>query len=206
MTSGGPAEAITTRDPARAVAALLAAARRRGPRAGGSTVIAVDGPSGAGKTVFADRLISAVARSVGADDRVTPVPMDDLYPGWDGLSAAVPMLVDLVLAPLAQGRPAAYRRYDWERGRYAESHPIPGGGWVVVEGVGCGSRAAAPYLSALAWLDAPLDERLRRGLARDGEAYRPHWERWARQERALFAEEATSARADVMLDSGSAGC
>lgn len=204
MTSEEASDVHATHDPAQGVDALLAAARRRGPLAGGTTVVAVDGPSGAGKNVFAERVIGVIARSGGAD-KVTAVHMDDLYPGWDGLAAAVPMLVDQVLAPLAEGRPPAYRRYNWELGRYAESHPVPAGGWVVVEGVGCGSRAAAPYLSALAWVDAPAQVRLRRGLTRDGEAYRPHWERWARQERALFALEGTSSRADVVFDSGQAG-
>lgn len=200
MTSGTPSGAFATRDPAEAVVALLAAAQR-GARAGATTVLAVDGPSGSGKSTFAERLIRAVGTAVGP---ASALRMDDLYPGWDGLADAVPLLVDQVLAPLAEGRPAAYRRYDWHRARYAESHPVPAGGWVVVEGAGCGSRAAAPYLSALAWVDAPRHVRMARGLARDGETYRPHWERWERQELALFAAEATAGRADVRLDTGPA--
>jgi hypothetical protein len=70
----------------------------------------------------------------------------------------------------------------------------------VVEGVGCGARACAPYLSLLVWVEAPRDVRFARGIARDGEAYRPHWERWARQEQALFAAEGTRERADVIID------
>ena len=207
MTTPGPAgrahAAVGGTDPVAAVVALLAAARRRGPRAGTTTVVAIDGPSGAGKTALAERLLTAIADLVGHPEESGPtiVHMDDLYPGWDGLAEAVPLLVERILAPLAAGRPGSYQRYDWERGTYAESHPVPSGGWVVVEGVGCGSRAAAPYLSALAWVDAPRDVRRRRGLDRDGETYRPHWDRWQAQERALFARERTSARADVLFDS-----
>lgn len=188
-------------DPADAVVALLAAARRRGPLAG-TTVVAIDGPSGAGKTTLAERLGAAIRDVALARDEDGPavLPMDDLYPGWDGLAAAVPLLVESVLRPLAQGRRSAYRRYDWPTGRYAEEHEVPPGGWLVVEGVGSGARAAAPYLSALAWVDAPRDVRLRRALARDGETYRPHWERWARQEQRHFAAELTARRADVRLD------
>jgi hypothetical protein len=36
-------------------------------------------------------------------------------------------------------------------------------------------------------------------MARDGEAYRPHWERWAVQEAQHFAREGTRERADVRL-------
>jgi hypothetical protein len=46
--------------------------------------------------------------------------------------------------------------------------------------------------------------RFRRGIARDGETYRPHWERWAWQETAHFAAEATACRADVRVDGAGA--
>ena len=184
----GPAGRVV--EPAELAALVLA----RPPRAGGTRVVAVDGPSGSGKTTLAARL----APLVGA---AAVLHMDDLYPGWDGLAAAVPLLVEQVLQPLAEGRPARYRRWDWGGGRWAEEHDVPAGGVLVVEGVGCGSRAAAPHLSALLWVEAPRELRMARGLERDGEAYAPHWRRWARQEAALFAAEGTRARADARLDS-----
>jgi hypothetical protein len=45
--------------------------------------------------------------------------------------------------------------------------------------------------------------RMRRGIDRDGEAYRPQWQRWADQEAALFSADATSRRADLVLDTSS---
>lgn len=212
MTCPPPHVAADPADPADAVAALLAAARRRGPRAGTTTVVAIDGPSGAGKTTLAGRVVAGIGDVAPHGEVVTRseglgpalIHMDDLYPGWDGLAESVSLLVEWVLRPLAEGRAAAYRRYDWASGGYAEEHPVPSGGWLVVEGAGCGSRAAAPYLSALAWVDAPRGLRLRRGLDRDGETYRPHWDRWARQEEALFAAEGTPQRADALLRIGPA--
>ena len=50
------------------------------------------------------------------------------------------------------------------------------------------------------WVEAPPQVRLARGLARDGEAERPHWERWMRDEAEHFARERTAERADVRLD------
>jgi hypothetical protein len=125
--------------------------------------------------------------------------MDDIYPGWDGLAASVPMLVNDVLAPMTAGEPAAFRRWDWARDEPAEWQAVPEAPVLVVEGVGCGSRRAAPYLSLLIWVDAPTDLRRHRGLARDGETYKPHWDRWARQEEELFAAEGTAARADAII-------
>jgi hypothetical protein len=126
--------------------------------------------------------------------------MDDLYPGWDGLADAVPLLHDRIVAPLAAGRAARYRRYDWVRGCYAEEHDLGVPPLLVVEGVASGARVVSDRSVLLAWIEAPLAERFRRGIARDGEAYRPHWERWSRQERAHFALDGTRARADVCVD------
>jgi len=71
---------------------------------------------------------------------------------------------------------------------------------LVVEGAGSGAGVVAAHAVLLLWLEAPRDERFRRGIARDGETYRPHWERWARQEAAHFAAEQTPARADLRVD------
>jgi energy-coupling factor transporter ATP-binding protein EcfA2 len=155
-------------------------------------VIAVDGPSGSGKTTLAARLAHALEAPV--------VHLDDLYPGWDGLHEGMVRLVDWVLEPLARGATARYRRFDWARSAYAAWHDVPASAVLVVEGVGSGCRAAAPYLTLLAWIEAPLELRMARGIARDGEVYRPHWERWARQEAELFAAEGTMQRADVLVD------
>jgi uridine kinase len=166
-------------------------------------VVAVDGPSGSGKTTLA----TALAHALATDGIPAPVlRLDDVYPGWDGLDDAVPRLLEWVLEPLAAGRPARYRRFDWPSGEYAEWHDVPtaGAAALVVEGVSSGARACAPYLSLLLWVEAPRDVRFARGVERDGEAYRPHWERWARQEDAHFAREHTRERADEIL-SGTVG-
>ena len=66
---------------------------------------------------------------------------------------------------------------------------------LIVEGAGCGARLIAERAVLLVWVEAPRDVRFRRGMVRDGETYRPHWERWARQEKAHFAAELTACRA-----------
>ena len=179
---------------------VLHLALTRPPGAGRTRVVAVDGPSGAGKTTFARVLVERARQRTGLAPPV--VPMDELHPGWDGLAAAVPLLVEHVLEPIARGHPAAYRRWDWDAGQPGELVAVPRAGLVVVEGSGCGSRPARSYLGALVWVEAPAGLRMGRGLARDGEAYRPHWQRWAEQEQALFAAEGTRERADLLLATG----
>jgi hypothetical protein len=159
-------------------------------RAGDTKIVAIDGPSGSGKTTLAGRLPGPVMH------------MEDIYPGWDGLRDSIRRLVEWVLEPLAAGGRVGWRRYDWEHGRYAEWHDLPAPRTLVIEGVGAGALAAAPYVSVLIWVDAPLWLRRHRALARDGETYRPHWDRWAGQEREYFAGDRVRERADLLIGSG----
>jgi hypothetical protein len=42
-------------------------------------------------------------------------------------------------------------------------------------------------------------------MARDGDLYAPHWQRWAAQEERHLAREATRDRADLVLDASRDG-
>jgi len=186
--------------PVELVAAVHAAAAGGTP--GRPAVIAVDGPAGSGKTSLA----ALLANRLGDGEHDVPVVhMDDLFPGWDGLADAVPRLLEWVLGPLAGEGVARWRRYDWVAGGYAEWHEVPRSPVVVVEGVASGSRACAPHLALLVWVEASLDVRLARGLARDSDAFAPYWDRWAAQEQVHFTAERTRERADLRLatDDGS---
>lgn len=177
-----------------AVEAAARLARAAAPRCGGTVVVAVDGPSGSGKTTYAAALAAALDCPL--------LPMDTLYPGWDGLAAGVERLTREVLAPIAGGEPAAYRRWDWHRDAFGESVEVAGGRWLVIDGCGASAGPARRYAAVRVWLDADAATRRRRGVARDGAAYEPHWERWASQEAALFAADRTRERADVVVHTG----
>ena len=69
-----------------------------------------------------------------------------------------------------------------------------------MEGCGAGAWPGFAYVSALIWVDAPTEVRYVRAIARDGETYRPNWERWAASERALFRADRTRDRADLVVD------
>lgn len=176
-----------------AVAAALLAIGKAQPRCGDTKVVAIDGPSGAGKTEFADTLAEHLP---GAH----LLHMDDLYPGWNGLERGVAGLYDHVLAPLARGEQPAFRAWDWKHGRYAGRHALPAADLLLVEGVGSGAAPGAKLESVLIWLEAERAVRFRRGIERDGDSYRPHWQDWAVLEEALFDRDRTRERADLLLD------
>ena len=167
------------------------------PALGAVRLVCVDGPAGSGKTTLADRL----GRELGAQ----VLHVDDLLEGWDDLEGMWPWFQAGVLDPLAAGRPGRYRRYDWVAGRFAEWHDVPVADVLVLEGCGSARRAVDGVAVLRVWVEAPADLRLARGLARDGEALRPHWLAWMRLEAAHFDAQATRARADVLVDADDAG-
>lgn len=190
------------------VAAIIALAVAATPRCGTTVVVAIDGPSGAGKTTLAQGVVDALAALPGIlgpsiATGVELVHMDQLYPGWDGLAAAPGLLTTQVLAPIARGEPAAYRLWSWLREEWKGSRAVPPSRFLVVEGCGASVLPAGAYAAVRVFVEADRGLRMERGIARDGEAYRPKWQRWADQETALFDSDETRRRADLVLDTSS---
>ncbi len=176
----------------RRVEQLLEAIAAAPRRAAATRVIAIDGRSGAGKSTLAAALAGRVPAAL--------VALEDLYGGWDGLQDGVGRLCGDVLSPFAQGRAARVPRYDWGAGAWLEPRTLEPPEILIVEGVGAGALAAAPYTSLLAWVQAPAALRLERALTRrPGDAHA--WERWARQEDAYVERERPQERADFVVQS-----
>lgn len=153
----------------------------------------IDGRSGSGKSTLADRMVAAWPGGAAL------VRLEDIYPGWDGLRAAGEQLHDRVLGPLATGGEARWQRWDWASQGPAEWHPVPPGVPLVVEGCGTLSRANRALASFGIWVELDAATRKQRALARDGAAYRPFWDRWARQEELFIAQEQPRALADLIV-------
>ena len=163
---------------------------------GGRRLICVDGGAGAGKSTLGDAVVTAAAK-VGT---ARLVHTDDLLDGWAGLARLGPTLDEGLLAPLATGRPGAYRRYDWLQERYVETLTVDPVDTLVLEGVGSWSPGYAHAVTTLVWVDAPRDLRLQRGLERDGEEMQQRWLTWLDDEAAHFLRAGTQEHADVLVD------
>lgn len=156
-------------------------------------IVAVDGPSGSGKSTYAARL----ARRPG-----TAVVPTDHFATWADPVSWWPRLVADVLDPLRHGREARYRRMDWTGGspKPGDLVHVPVPEVLVIEGVSAARRSIAPLLDEAIWVEVPdPEERLRRAVARDGEASREHLRRWQAFERGWFAVDGTKARADRII-------
>lgn len=149
-----------------------------GQVAASNPVILIDGRSGAGKTSLARALVARWPMR----GRVQSVALDSLYPGWDGLDQGVELARELILVPHARGLVGVWQRWDWATGEPAEAHAVDPSLPLIVEGAGLLTPATAKLGDVRVWLESPDTSRKQRALARDGDTFRPHWERWARQE------------------------
>jgi uridine kinase len=165
----------------------------------GVRIIGVDGPSGAGKSTLAAQL----AEACGAPR----IEIDD-FVAWDDPTGERwwGRFEEQVLDPLCRGGDAHFQQRDWANDWRGDSlggwktvawHPI-----VVIEGVTCTRKATVGRLAYAAWVEAPDDVRLQRGLARDhGQPYdvAALWRVWMAKEREFFADDGTRDRADLIL-------
>ena len=147
--------------------------------AASNPVVLIDGCSGAGKSSLARR----VAAEWPVAGRAQLIGLDSLYPGWDGLDAGAERAMEWILRPHGRGVHGTWRRWDWERSTEAEGHAVDPSLGVILEGSGILTPATAPLADVRVWVESAEAGRKARALARDGDTYRPHWERWAAQER-----------------------
>ena len=156
-------------------------------------IIGIDGRSGSGKTRLSDMLNFSFTAEHFA---VRVLHLDSIYPGWDGLEEGTKAW-QKISRNLRKGKPASYREWDWHADAPGPKHTIdPAQETVIIcEGVG----AITGTCDVRIVVRAPDELRYRRAINRDGDMYRPHWERWAAQEEALLAAySATYAQADII--------
>jgi hypothetical protein len=154
-------------------------------------VLAVDGRSGSGKSTLVARLAATVPGTA-------VVHTDDVAWHHDFFDWA-DLLLEGVLAPWRAGRDVAYRPPPWDaRGRPGAITVPSGAPLLVVEGVGAGRQAFAPFLDALIWVQTDRALATRRGLERDGGDV-AFWDEWEARERPFLAADRPWERADLVV-------
>lgn len=173
----------------------------------GFALVALDGMGGSGKSTLAAALAELCgAVVVHGDDfyrpmdaeeraRLDPVQGYHRYFDWQRLR-------EEVLAPLAAGRDAGYRRYDWETGALApdEIHVVSHAGVVVVEGVYTARSELADCYDLVVYVDTPREESLRRLRERGHDHGPTNWEsRWRLAEEHYLAVDRIQERAHLVV-------
>jgi len=155
-------------------------------------VVVVDGRSGSGKTTLADQLAPAL-RTAGLAGAQT-LHLDSWYPGWAGLGKGTRITEELLT-----GVRRSWPQWDWAADRVARLVALTPGVPLVVEGAGALTAPTAAVSDLRIWVDAEVGERHRRAIERDGDAYRPWWDMWARQEERHLALHRPRTLADVVV-------
>ena len=195
--------------PSAAVSSILdlAAARRAGAER--PIVIAIDGPSCAGKSILATAVaLRARASVLEGDDfyrqmlpRLTVTQRDamsdaavvDAVIDWERLR-------DEALLPLRAGESATYQPYDWDAddGRLAPPKTIQPADLIIVEGVYAARPELADLVDASVYLGVDQQTRARRYAAREND---PDWVSfWERGEAHYFGAVRPPASFDLNLD------
>ena len=160
------------------------------------SVIAIDGPAGAGKTTLATNLALALAQ----DLKVQIIHMDDLYDGWQ--NALGPQLTETlthIVSSHKTGKKVKFSKYDWAQTQFNEAHEIPEADLIILEGVGSGQIATRGELAALIWIDIEHSLGFERVISRDGDSIKAQMNKWLAQQEQHFAEEGTQNAADFIL-------
>lgn len=163
-----------------------------------SAVVLIDGRSGSGKSELATALRNRWRSA-------TLVRLDDIYPGWDGLAWTVDHVRTELLEPHAAGEIGRFQRWDWTTHAPAGWSTVEPGGLLIVEGVGTLTAANRALADLGIWVETPDALRKERALARDGDTYRPHWDRWAAQEDVYLARYAPQSVADYVVTQSTRG-
>jgi hypothetical protein len=168
-------------------------------KAGGRLVgrprlVAVDGRSGSGKTILAERLRTAVP-----DAEV--VHTDDIA-WWHSRFDWSDLMINGVLGPLHRGFSVAYQPPAWaSHGRTGQIDASAKAPLVIIEGVGAARRELTHLLDAAVWVQSDSDEAERRMLVRDPSdaASRQQHDEWMAEEIPFLAADRPWERATLIV-------
>ena len=192
-----------------AVSSILDLAAQQAAEVDRPVVVAIDGPSCAGKSILATAVslrsgasivegddfyrsslprLTASQREAMSDAAVVNVVID-----WERLR-------DQALLPLRAGRPATVQPYDWDAddGRLAPPKTIPAANLIIVDGVYAARPEFADLVDVSVYVGVDAQTRARRYAEREND---PEWVRfWERGEAHYFSAVRPPASFDLQLD------
>ena len=192
-----------------AVSSILELIAARQARIDRPVVIAIDGPSCAGKSILATAVAlrsgGAVVEgddfyqtmlpklSVAQRDQMSDAAVVDAMIDWERLR-------DKALLPLRSRQPATFQPYDWDAddGRLAPPKTIPAANVIILDGVYAARPELADLVDVAVYLGVDPQTRARRYLERHND---PDWVRlWERGEAHYFSAVRSPASFDIQLN------
>ena len=162
------------------------------------TLIAIDGPAGAGKTTLAAKFFAEFS----VDKSVVVIHMDDLYDGWDdALGDALTSTLAKILQAYKTKSEFTLSIFNWSTMGFDSTCSFQPSEIVILEGVGAGQKVVRDAGTTLYWLDIEPEIGLARVLQRDGFEIESQMRRWQITQDAHFARDATRLHADHIITS-----
>jgi uridine kinase len=157
------------------------------------TLIAIDGPAGAGKTTLAAQFFDEFSTTKS----VAIIHMDDLYAGWENALDArlTSRLAGIVEAFAAHSR-FSIPVFNWITMQFDKVQTIEPSDILIIEGVGAGQKVVRDAGAVMYWLDIEPEIGLARVLQRDGYEIESQMHQWQLDQDAHFLRDQTRANAD----------
>lgn len=160
------------------------------------TLIAIDGPAGAGKTTLAAKLEGDLSH----DNSVSVIHMDDLYAGWENaLDEKLTQKLKKIVEAFTSHEPFTISIFNWSTNSFDSSRRIEPTDILIIEGVGAGQKVVRESGATLYWLEIEPSIGLERVLARDGHEYELQMRRWQVDQERFFERDLTRNYADRII-------
>lgn len=162
------------------------------------TLLAIDGPAGAGKTTLAAKL----AAEYSAHSTVRTIHMDDLYDGWDNaLGKNLTDTLQMITSAHLSGEDCTIKLFNWHLKEFDREEVITPTDYLILEGVGAAQEIVRKAGATTYWLDIDADTGLKRVLARDGAHIEKEMRQWQIQQSIHFAADKTRENSEFKLTS-----
>ena len=162
------------------------------------TLLAIDGPAGAGKTTFAAKLETELSESA----TVKVIHMDDLYNGWENaLSNALSEILDRISTAHLANRDFVIKIFNWKTMQFDTEETIVPTDYLIIEGVGAAQQIVRDSGATTYWLDIEPEIGLQRVLERDGAHIEAQMRRWQVEQDKHFARDETRENCEFKLTS-----
>jgi adenylate kinase family enzyme len=158
-------------------------------------IVLIDGRAGSGKSTFAKALQEKLFQDGESLPRL--IHMDDLYPGWEGLSAGSEYMNRFILTPLANNQTASWQNWSWVKNERSTWREFSGGTPLIIEGCGSLTERSKQHAFLSIWLEASEQTRRARWINR--ERHLDRFDFWAAQELDFYAREKSQTLADRVV-------
>ncbi len=162
------------------------------------TLLAIDGPAGAGKTTFAAKLEAELS----CKGTVKVIHMDDLYNGWENaLSNALSEILDRISTAHLAGKECVIKIFNWHTMQFDREEKIELTDYLIIEGVGAAQQIVRETGATTYWLDIEPEIGLQRVLDRDGAQIEQQMRQWQVDQDKHFTRDETRENCEFKLTS-----